>query len=102
MDKADKLLAKLDDSYERYLLTYGVKRDLIRNLNNLIRYRLGPFSTTGLRPVANKDYITRINILDDKNGRYRVYFSYDPDDYQILSYPVVASAFYCRGVNERD
>lgn len=102
MDKADKLLAKLDDSYERYLLTYGAERDLIRNLNNLIRYRLAPFSTSGLRPIADKDYITRIDILDEKNGRYRVYFSYDLDDYQILSYPVVASAFYCRGVDEGD
>ena len=102
MNKADKLFAKLDDSYERYLLTYGADGDLIKNLNKLIRYRLGPFSTNGLYPAVNKSYITYIDILDGKKGRYRVYFSDDPDDYQILSYPIVASAFYCRGMNERD
>lgn len=102
MDKADKLFAKLDDSYERYLLTYGAKGDLIRNLNKLISYRSGPFSTSGLYPVVNKSYIACIDILDEKKGRYRVYFSGDPDDYQILSYPIVASAFYCRGMNEGD
>lgn len=102
MDKADKLFAKLDDSYERYLLTYGADRDLIKNLNKLISYRLRPFSTSGLYPVVNKSHITCIDILDGKKGRYRVYFSDDPDDYLILSYSIVASAFYCRGMNEGD
>lgn len=89
------LFEKFDDVYERYIVMHNVDGDLIRIINKIVD-ECGdlPFSTYGLEPITHKNHIVKVQILDKKNGRYKVTF--DDEDFIIISYSLLASAYYCR------
>ena len=78
------------------MVMLNVDGDLIRIINKIIA-ECGnlPFNTYGLEPITHKNHIVKIQILDKKNGRYKVTFS--DEDFIIISYSLLASAYYCRG-----